>query len=147
MNTDMNSILDSTLDDLADFPAFAVYPNGVHRVTFDFEEKVINKKPALELKFKLLETLELSDPADAAPEVGTESNCLLIFVNNDGQRNEFSEGTLKMVLTALKQNFPGNNNREVLNAAKGAEVAIVTKLKDNKDKTAKNMQLVSLAVL
>ena len=43
----IDSILDSTLDDLADMPEFKPFPAGAHKCTFDFEAKTINGKPAV----------------------------------------------------------------------------------------------------
>jgi len=132
--SDIDNLLGGTLDDLADMPEFKHFPDGVHKVRFDFVAKEVNKKPGVELKFTAIETMELSDATKDTPIIaGDETSVLLLFKNNDGSKNEFSEGTLKMVVGALREQFPGSNNGEILTAAKGAEVVIVTKLKENKN--------------
>ena len=145
----IDSLLDSTLDDLADMPEFKMFPSGAHRVVFNYESKVINNKPAVEFKFRAIETVELADPAKDTPIVaGDECAVTLYMRNNDGSKNEFSEGTLKMVISSLKASFGGDSNRETLDNAKDAEVMIVTKLKENKKTPGTfNMQLNKLEVM
>lgn len=147
MNTTIDSILDSTLDDLADMPEFKPFPPGAHRCTFDFVAKTVNNKPAVELKFTAIETAESSDPNGAVVTPGQTTNILLLLRNNDGTRNEIAEGQLKMVVSALKETFPGNNNGEILTAAKGAEVLLVSKIRVNKTNGTENTALVSLSVI
>lgn len=147
MNTNaMTDLLAGSLDDLADMPEYKPYPAGAHRVTFHVEEKQINNKPAVEFKFKYVEALELTNPEETPPKAGDEAQVLCILTNNDGTRNEFSEGTIKMVAAALKESFPGSNVREILSAAKGAEVVIVTSIRKGKDGRPDNMNLKQIAV-
>lgn len=146
-NQSIDSILDSTLDDLADMPEFKPFPAGAHRCTFDWEAKTINGKPSVELKLVAIETVESSDPQGAVVNEGQTTNILLMLRNNDGSKNEIAEGQLKMVCTALKDTFPGNTNGEILTAAKGAEVLVVTKVRVNKNNNTENTGLVSLSVI
>lgn len=147
--SDLDSLLDSQLDDLADMPEFKIYPAGAHRVIFNWESKEINKKPAVEFKFRAVETMELVDPNKDAPLAqGDECNVLLILKNNDGAKNEFSEGTLKMVAKELQTSFGGSSIKETLDNAKDAEVVIVTKVRENKNNPGTfNMSLVKLSVV
>lgn len=145
----INSLLDSTLDDLADMPEFKPYPAGAHKVIFDYVSKEVNNKPIVEFKFKAIETLELSDPAKDQPLVkGAETSIALFLRNNNGTRNEISEGQLKNTIKSLSQVFSGSSNREILDAAKGAEVMIVTKVRENKNSPGTfNTSLVKLEVI
>lgn len=141
-NASMDSILDATLDDLADMPEFIKYPAGAHQVVIEkIESKVINKAPYLEVKFKLRETLELAEPTDVAPVAGTESSVLFKM------DNEFGQGSFKAVITPIAKHAGTASIRDAIAAAAGMEVVIVTKLKDNKDKTDKFMSIVSLTVV
>lgn len=142
MSNALDSLLAGTLDDLADMPEFKPYPAGVHKVIFDWEQKMINEKPAIEFKFKYVETLELVNATeDAPPKAGDEAQNLCMLVNNDGKPNEFSQGTIKLFVAALKDQFPGANNGEILTAAKGAEIAIVTAIRKGKDGRPDNMSI------
>lgn len=145
--SDLDSLLDGTLDDLADLPEFKPFPAGAHTCVFDFEEKKVNDKSAVEFKFKAIETVELSNQEDTPVKAGDTCNVLCILKNNDGSRNEFSEGTIKMVAAALKENFPGASTREILTNAKGAEVLIVTTIRKGKDGRPDNMNLKKIAVV
>ena len=139
--TALDSLLDATLDDLADLPEFSKYPAGAHRVTIEFEQKVVNKHPSIEAKFKLLETLELAEPTDAPQAAGTEASILFMM------DNEFGQGKFKEAITPIAKHLGTSSIRQAVDGAKGMEVVIVTKIKQNKDKTAEYMDLVSLSVV
>lgn len=143
----VDSILDSTLDDLADAPTFKPFPAGAHRCIFNFEAKTINGKPAVEIKLQAVETVESSDPQGAVVEAGQETTVLYMFRNNDGSKNEISEGKFKQLVMSLKDTFPGATNGETLMGAKGAEVLVVTKIRKNKQNDTENTDIVSLTVL
>jgi hypothetical protein len=49
----------------------------------------------------------------------------------DGTSNEYAQGALKNVLTALKA-LGGSTSREIMENAKGAEIAVVTKIRIGK---------------
>lgn len=141
---DQTSLLDGTLDDLNDLPEFKLYPPGAHRVTIKWEEKPINDNPAIELKFKAIETMELADPEkDTALAEGDEGN--VAFMLN----HEFGVGNFKKVLKQLVEAMPqlqGMTNRQVCEATDGAECVIVTKLrKDKNDPDKHYLTLVSIA--
>lgn len=146
--SELDNLLDSTLDDLADLPEFKPFPPGAHRVTIQLESKEINKKPAVELKMKLLETMELSDASAEPLEPGAETNCLFILKNNDGSANEISQGQLKNVLIALRDGLGvQGTNREIMEAGNGTECLVVTKLRENKNTKQMNTQLVTLSAI
>jgi hypothetical protein len=126
---DMNSILDQVLDDIADLPSFAPFPNGAHRVTIKFEEKEVNKHPSVELQMKALETLELADPTEVPLVAGAETSVLYML------DNEFGLGKLKEVLKPLGAHFGVQNLRAIMEAANGTECMVVTSVRGNKDKT------------
>lgn len=130
MSLDLDSILDSSIDDLADLPEFAVFPNGVHRVIIDFESKEVNKHPCVELKMKAVETIELANPAADTPlEAGTESSVLFML------DNEFGQGKFKSIVKTLAEACGTSSIKETVEAAKGMEVQVVCKVRQNKDKT------------
>jgi hypothetical protein len=139
--TSIDSLLDSSLDDLADLPEFKVFPAGAHRVTINFEKKEINKHPAIELKLVMLETVELSDSTEEAPAAGTESSVAFML------DNEFGVGKFKEILKPLAEHFGVTQVSQILEAAKGAECLVVTKIRQNKEKTASYLDVVKLQVL
>lgn len=141
----MDSLLDGTLDDLADLPEFRPFPPGLHRAIFNWEQKVVANHPSIEVKFKAKETIELSKPADDAdnkPLVGGEEASVLYMMDNEIGQGSFKENVLK----PLAAHYGAKVTRELLAEAKGAEVMIVTDLRENKEKTKKYMSIVKMEV-
>lgn len=130
MSLDLDSILDSSIDDLADLPEFAVYPNGVHRVLIDWESKEVNKHPCMELKMKAVETVELANPAEDTPlTAGAESSVLFML------DNEFGQGKFKTLIKQFAAATGTSKISEAVEASKGMEVQVVCKIRQNKDKS------------
>lgn len=125
----LDSILDSTLDDLADMPSITPFPNGAHKVKLTF--KIDDKKLSIQMAMEYIETLELSDPTSVAPAPGDKNTIFFNLKKKDGAANEYAQGALKEVLKVLAPVFPGST-RETLTAAEGVEVAVVTKVRVGK---------------
>lgn len=140
-NSNSSSLLDSTLDDLADMPEFKVYPNGAHTVSISFEEKEVNGHPSVELKMVAIETQELANPSDT-PLVAGDTGSVLYMLDN-----EFGQGSLKAILKPLGQHFGLGNLREIMEAAAGTECMVVTKQRMNKDKTQTYLSVTSIEVI
>lgn len=127
---DIDSILDSSIDDLADLPAFQVFPSGVHRAIINWEKKEVNNHPCMELKMKAVETIELANPAEDAPlAAGTESSVLFML------DNEFGQGKFKAIIKQLAEATGTSKISEAVDASQGMEVQVVCKVRQNKDKT------------
>lgn len=141
MNDNLDSLLDITLDDLKDLPEFAVYPAGAHRVTSVLEAKKIGEHPAVEVKFTLIETVELADPTQTMPVAGTESSVAFMM------DNEFGQGNFKKFIAPLAAHFGTTNVRTIAEQLAGTELLIVTKQRQNKEKTATYLDVVSVQVM
>lgn len=141
--SDMNldSLLDASLDDLADLPEFLVFPAGAYRVVIGFEKKAINNHPAIEIKMKNMEVVELGDAAATPPEVGAESSVAYMM------DNEFGQGNFKKVMKPLGEHFGVGKLGEIMEQAQGLEVVAVVKTRMNKDKTQTYQDIVSLSPL
>jgi len=125
----IDDLLDSNIDDLADLPEFLVFPNGVHRVTISWEKKEVNKHPCVELKMKAIETVELANSTDTPLVAGAETSVLYMM------DNEFGQGAFKDVMKVLAPACGTTKVSETLEASKGMEVQVVTVAKqDKKDK-------------
>jgi hypothetical protein len=140
--SDLDTLLDATLDDLEDLPEYKTYPPGAHKVTATLEAKEINKKPAIELSFKYLEVMELVDADAVAPVAGDESSTLFFL------DNEYGRGNLKNALAAFLE-FAGadSTNREIVAAVKDVECVILTsygKNKNDPDKPYLNVKEISV---
>lgn len=134
-NQTINSIddlLDMQLDDLADMPEFKPFPDGVHRVILNFKQEPVNNIPTITIKLTAQETLEATNPAGDVVKQGDTTNVMLMLKNKNGSINEFSQGTLKLVLGSLAPTLGTTTTRETLEAAEGIECAVVTKQRANK---------------
>lgn len=138
---DLDSLLDMDLDDIADLPEFKVFPAGAHRCTMKLEKKMIGTHPAWELGLKLQETLELTDAAEVAPEAGTESSVAYMM------DNEFGQGKFKELVKPLAAHYGVTKIGEVVEQSNGAEVVVVTKVRQNKEKTQSYLDVVSIEVV
>lgn len=137
MSLDLDSILDSSIDDLADLPEFGIYPSGVHRVIINWESKEVNKHPAMEMKMKLVETVELANPAEDQPvTAGQESSSLFML------DNEFGQGAFKQIMKTLAAACGTNKISETVEASNGMEVQVVVAVKpDKKDPSTLRMNV------
>lgn len=126
-NVDVTDLLDADLDDLEDLPEFKPFEPGAHKVLATFEEKEINGKKAVELAFKLVETLELTDPQGTPDVPGTECN-MAFFLHN-----KFGVGNLKKMAKPFAVAFELSTTRQVIKNVDDVECLILTSTK--KDKT------------
>ena len=140
----LDTLLDGTLDDLADLPEFRNFPPGMHRCTFAWEQKTIKNHPCIEVKLTAKETIELAKPADEEnkPLVGGEVAGVLYMLDNEVGQGSFKENILK----PLAAHFGAKATRELLNDANGGEVLVVTDLRANKEKTKTYMSIAKLEV-
>lgn len=135
MANDIDSLLDATLDDLADVPEFKPYPIGAHRavIKWDYTKKV-NEKVCVELSIQGIETVELTNPEDTPITPGMTTSMLFNFTKKDGTKNEIAEGQWKELLKPLAAHFGTANNRATMDASNGAECLAVTTIRaDKKD--------------
>jgi hypothetical protein len=142
----LDNLLDATLDDLADIPSIQIFPAGAHKVTVNFKTDLV--KQTVQVGFTYIEPLEI-DPTDTPPAPGDKNSIFLGLKKKDGTPNEYAQGTLKLIAQALKDTFPGSSTKEILEAAEGAEVAIVTKIRLGKGEYLgrDNLDLVKLEVI
>ena len=144
---DINSILDGTLDDLADMPEFKPFPAGTHRCQIHFEQKVINKFPGMEITLKGLETLELPSGSDAAPITpGQETSIFYFFDHDQAIVAELGQGKFKEIMKILADHFGPKSNRELIAEMQDGEVIVVTDLRKGKQPGQVYTNLVTLQV-
>lgn len=143
----LDQLLDGTLDDLADLPEFKSFPPGTHRVTVSMvdktaKDKLVGGHPAYELRMKYLETIELAASDDVSPVVGSEDSVLYML------DNEFGQGALKKILTVAAAQFGAKPNRILLNEdMQNVECLVVTKSRQNKEKTKSYTDIVELQII
>lgn len=138
----MDSLLDETLDDLEDLPEFKPYPAGAHQALATFEQKIINDSAAIELSFKLVETLELADPQDTMPEQGATASTMFML------NNEFGRGNLKKCAMPFGEAMGLTTIREIVEGVKDVECVILTSIRtDKKDPDKKYLNVKEIQVV
>jgi len=136
-------LLDATLDDLADAPSYPPFSPGAHVCKLNLNLKEINGKQAVELELIGVETQELSDPTTGTPLKAGDS-CSTIF----NLTNEYGQGDFKMVCSALSETLGTIVPREIIEAAKGIDVMVLTSVrKDKNDKDKLYLSVKNVAVI
>lgn len=126
--TDIDSLFSASLDDIADLPSFETPPKGAYILTVSTDVKEINKKPAVEASYTVVETVELEN-ADEKPAVaGTKFSSAFIL------GNAVSEGKLKQFLAPFAAHFGTNNVGELIrDHIKDVTISAVMKHRVDKD--------------
>lgn len=140
--SEVDDLLDVTLDDLEDLPEFKPFPAGAHRALASFEQKEINGKTAVELTLKLLETIEQSDPQEEASKPG--DSCSTAFMLD----NEYGRGNLKKCATPFGAALGFSSIREIIEGVKEVECVVVTSVrKDKNDPDKKYLNIKEIQVV
>ncbi len=140
--SNLDSLLDSTLDDLADLPSYKPFPSGAHRCLASFAVKDISGRAAFELSFKLLETLEMANPDDEASKEGDEASTMFIM------DNEFAQGEFKKCAAPFAETLGFSTNREIMEGVQGVECVIITSIRiDKKDPDKRYMKVKEISVV
>lgn len=136
--TDIDNLLDQTLDDIADLPEFKAFPPGTHKALVSFNTKEVNKHPSIEVNCKLIETAELAEPTrDEAPNPGATASVLCMM------DNEFGAGNFKALAKPIGEALGTGNLREIVDQTKDLECLIITTYRKNdtdKDKPYMNIK-------
>jgi len=131
--SDLDNILDLTLDDIADLPSYRPFAAGAHQVLVTMESKEVANKPSIEAKFKLIATMELADEnlaEEDKPKEGDEANTLFFL------DNEIGLGKFKAFANNFAE-FAGTRNlKEIVEAVTEVECVLMNGVKaDKNDKT------------
>lgn len=125
--SELDNLLDATLDDLADLPSFKPFPIGAHKVLATFGTKEINGKSAITLDFKYVEVVELANPQDEEPKAGDSANTMFMI------DNEFGLGNFKMCATYFAEYVGSTNLRAIVEGVEEVECILVSGLRQDKN--------------
>jgi len=134
LNTDIDSLLDGTLDDLADMPSFKPFVPGTHRAIMTMEVKKIGDNTGVEVSFKHLETVEQADVNAEPTNPGDETSVLMFLKHPSEQAAELGQGQFKEIMKSAAEKFGAKTNRELMAESNGCEVMIVTGVREDKKK-------------
>lgn len=127
----MDSLLEGTLDDLAQVPDFVTYPAGTHRVTMSWEMPTKERPTTIGIKLAAIETVELADSSDTPLVPGSLTGVSFKMDNEYGQSN------YRKIIASLSSHFGPGTNREIMEKSEGAEVVVITNQRRGK-KTEQN---------
>lgn len=150
MSFDNLSLLDATLDDLADLKKFEPLPAGAYRLGISWETPDDDEFVVVKLKLAVKECLEIPGvEEDKFPAIGKEATFYMTLQRKDGEPmtwpsgevNDQDQGRFKEVLLALAPVFNPDGtltNRQMIEASEGAEVIGLLKVRvSKKDPDAK----------
>jgi hypothetical protein len=149
-SVDLNDLLDTQLDDIADLPEFKNFPVGGYRCAVTMEAKKIGSKNAVEVQLKMLEVLELSDPEAVPPNVGDSCNACYFH------SAEYGWGSLKKIAAQFAEVAGSGSLKDIVAAVKGIECTVITSLRadkkhnalpENKDSPRYYLEIKELAVM
>lgn len=156
LNLDIDSLLDGTLDDLADAPEFKPFPIGAHKIVMRWETKQLDDKKAegkkntmVSLKMKALETIETPAGSDEVCSPGQEENIGFFLVHHSSPKAmEIGQGAFKEIMKSLAGHYGAKSNRELMADSEGAEALVTTGHRTDKtDKTKKYTTLEKLMIV
>lgn len=126
---DLFDLLDKSIDDLADLPAFKVPDTGVYMLHVTADMKEINKKPAVTFSHKIRGIVELAEDIPEAERAKPDDKFDVAFILKDdnGADNEMGWGRLKEYLKPFEAYYGEKNIKTLL----------MGPLKDGVDITAK----------
>ncbi len=139
---DFDSLLDKSIDDLADLPEFKVPDTGMYKLDVSCETKEINKKPAVTARFVVRELVELADstiPEDQRAKPGDSFDLMFLLKNDAGEDMEISWGRLKEFAQPFQKHFNEDHLGKLLKGPLAQPVSITAKVvkkqrKDDKEK-------------
>lgn len=137
---DLDSLLDETIDDLADLPETKPFPDGAHLVNLKIKRVQDEKKNPVPGKFivemKYIQEVELSDvdtPEDARSKEDDQFAAWIHTLKKDGTKNEFGQGQLKIIVKPLADALGLSKVGEVIAATEeGIQCIVVTKIRKAK---------------
>jgi len=151
LSAEFEDILDSTIEDLADYVGFEPLPLGTYKMQFGYEFDTVGDSniPTVKVTLTLQEVIEIvgqgqdssGNPIIAIPEEGRKVFRSYLMRKKDGSKNEISEGQLKQeILTPLKEVFGGNTIKEILHNGDGCSMICTLGIRRRKDKETKEIR-------
>jgi hypothetical protein len=143
-----DAIFDKQLEELSELPSYVPPPTGTYNLRISVGFKDINKKPAVEVRAVVLDTIELADETEQRVKPGSEFNYAFILLDKDGKPNETAEGFMREFLSYFTA-FAGTTNvKELVNGAiKDVDcTAVVKRKQDKKDEDRWNVNIKDIVI-
>jgi hypothetical protein len=135
VNMDMDALLDGTLEDLADAPAWEDYPPGAHLVEVTKIERFMVQndatKQGMKFHFKAKQTLEATDPEKVvSPDQVATLSFFLVHPSETAVKQ--GQGQFKEIMAVAAAQYGAAKNSELCEKLVGSEVILVTDLRPEK---------------
>lgn len=123
------------ITELSELASFQPPPTGVYNMDVSVDFKVINKKPSVEARFKIKDTVDATEPEGKlkVAKPGDEFSIAFILVKSDGSPNDVAEGKMREFLEYFIE-YAQTTNVEELVTGKIKDVAITATVKTKADK-------------
>ena len=153
MSFNLDDLLNAGADQLESAPSFAVFCPGTHLVSvslaLDLKAGKGKNLPAVNCEIVYLGCLEKANPDDVEPRAG-DKNKLMWFLNHEKDVvKQLGQGALKGFANVTNARFGDRSNMEVIDATKGQEMILVSKVRKSKDANGndqENLDVVSWAM-
>lgn len=154
--SDALNLLDSSIDELADLEKFTPIPAGSHKLRLNWSFPDDDTRVVVQLTMTVVETLEMANSSEQAPEPGKAVNMWFYLQNKDGtpiiseksgKPMTFGQGQLKEILAVLAPVFGGATNREIISNSEGAEVVATLGVRSDKNDPDKKNNTIKAMVL
>jgi hypothetical protein len=143
-----DALFDKELTELAELPSYVPPPTGTYNLRISVGFKEINKKPAVEVRATVLDTIELADETEQRVKPGSEFNYAFILLDKDGKPNETAEGFMREFLAYFTDYAQTTNLKELVSGAiKDVDcTAFVKRKQDNKDADRWNVNVKDIVI-
>lgn len=149
---DFDSILDKSIDDLADLPEFKVPHTGIYGLTVQLEAKPINDKPAVVCKYTVRNVVELADSSIAEADrakAGDKFDVPFILKDKNGEDSEMAWGRMKEFMKPFEIHFGTKSIKEIVANLSTTPVDITGKVvkkqrTDDKEKFNANVEQITI---
>ena len=139
---DSMDLLDASLDDLSDRPAFQPFPNGAHICSMYWDAEMNEagtRMNVIKLKLVYVELGELADTNAKVPEKDDKMTLNMYQFNKDKKTgeevpSEFGQGAFKDILRFLRPIVGGDTQKEIMKNSQGGQFLFVIKNRKSKDK-------------
>lgn len=151
--SNVDDLLNASMDDLDDLPPIGVPPTGHYNLTVSFDIKEVgegeSKKEVIAASYLVDAVNELKDP-DEADDVkpGQQFSEFFHLTKKDGTRNTFGIGTLKERLKPFVPVYNTSNIGELVKSVKQVAIAAeVIRKVNKKNEDQYNMNMKNMIVL
>lgn len=140
--SELDNLLDSTLDDIDDLPEFKTYPAGAHVVGASFKLDKMGDIDVIRLNFVYKEVAELANSQDEAPKAGDLSGAMFML------NHELGLGSFKKAALPFQEALGLGTLREIIEGVQDVECLISTTVRiDKKDSDKTYLNIKSIQVV